>query len=382
MATPIYRAGMPAEKQYQFSSITQQIRADNIIVKGRERELDEPTVQKIYESIAEHGLIQPICVRAAKDQPGYDLIVGAHRFEAWLRRWNEGDKNDRTHQRRWGDIPCIVYQGDMTDEQMKLIELRENLERSELTPDQRNEMTAQILEMEAKKTKSSFSVPTQKAVAEMLKVKPSTFKSQFKSYQGDADISVNWTKLTEGQYNGFIQWFRDGKPAPAPTPKAAPRRPQKTAQVQSETITPPDDPEAVEVTFEELADEPGVDPVAEALEEAGVEPLDPNARLPGIHQMPIVALDNKLEGLNTAQKRAVRQFINRKVEQRVYTKVQEGVKEKQVELDNLIHQYGERINGSKEDKRRVIASLHPDRPERSRVKLVEATQAFNRLIGG
>ena len=80
-------AGMPRDKLGQFSPDSTSIPIESIKWRNeRERPLDEDTVKTIYESINEHGLISPIGV-VRTGTTGYYLIYGAHRLEAYKRRY-------------------------------------------------------------------------------------------------------------------------------------------------------------------------------------------------------------------------------------------------------------------------------------------------------
>lgn len=69
----------------------------------------------LIESIATYGLLQNVVVRSAKD--GYEVIAGRRRVEAAR---NMGEKG----------IPAIVLGGDATEEDLALITLLENMQRT------------------------------------------------------------------------------------------------------------------------------------------------------------------------------------------------------------------------------------------------------------
>jgi ParB-like chromosome segregation protein Spo0J len=73
------------------------------------------------------GLIQPIVVRSISTEvsdSGYTGIIGLHRFEA-------------ARQLNWESIPAIVITDEQTIDEIRLIEIDENLVRADLTPTER-----------------------------------------------------------------------------------------------------------------------------------------------------------------------------------------------------------------------------------------------------
>jgi ParB family transcriptional regulator, chromosome partitioning protein len=78
---------------------------------------DEEKLAELADSIRQHGVIQPLTVRAAGD--GYELIAGERRFEASKRA---GLK----------DVPAIIR--TCSDKEMLELALVENLQREDLNP--------------------------------------------------------------------------------------------------------------------------------------------------------------------------------------------------------------------------------------------------------
>ena len=115
------------------------------VPEGRARAIDKATVQKIYESLPIHGLIQPIGVR--QNTLGLTLAYGEHRYRAWLQRYEEEVAAGDIEKGIWNQIPCIVYDSEGTDEDLRLLELNENLLRKELTPEERARNSAEVLNM-------------------------------------------------------------------------------------------------------------------------------------------------------------------------------------------------------------------------------------------
>ena len=93
------------------------------------READEATLRELVDSIADHGLLQPITVRRV---PGgrYQLIAGHRRLEAFKRLLAQGSAGAAE---AFAMIPAHE-KFDVTDEEMALFALVENLQREDLSP--------------------------------------------------------------------------------------------------------------------------------------------------------------------------------------------------------------------------------------------------------
>jgi ParB family chromosome partitioning protein len=81
------------------------------------REFPDEDLAELAASIAEHGVLQPVIVRATAE--GYELVAGERRFRASQRLGRE-------------TIPAIVRTA--TDEQMLELALIENIQRQDLNP--------------------------------------------------------------------------------------------------------------------------------------------------------------------------------------------------------------------------------------------------------
>lgn len=101
------------------------IRIADIEVSHRLRGLDEAQIEAIKDSVLAIGLLNPITVyprdliRGGLSVPGFGLIAGAHRLEAYRRIGYE-------------EIPASVV--DLSDLEAQLAECDENLCRAELSP--------------------------------------------------------------------------------------------------------------------------------------------------------------------------------------------------------------------------------------------------------
>lgn len=104
---------------------------------------DEEALQELAESIAQHGLIQPILVRPKKEG-GYSIIAGERRWRA---------------SRLAGLVKVPVIIKDCTDEETAQLALIENLQREDLNPIEEAEGYKKLME--------DYSL-TQERVAELV----------------------------------------------------------------------------------------------------------------------------------------------------------------------------------------------------------------------
>ena len=122
---------------------------EQIVIGPRLREVDEAVVERLAESMDRIGLQNPIQVRhnfgidpdtgeyeRDLDQGGFALVAGAHRIEA-ARRLG------------WGRIEALVLD-DPSPDMLALVEVDENLIRSELTPLHRGRFVARRQELHKK----------------------------------------------------------------------------------------------------------------------------------------------------------------------------------------------------------------------------------------
>ena len=79
---------------------------------------DEESLSELADSISVHGVLQPLLVRPLPDG-GYQLVAGERRWRA---------------SRMAGLLEVPVVIKDMTDSEMMLISMIENLQRENLTP--------------------------------------------------------------------------------------------------------------------------------------------------------------------------------------------------------------------------------------------------------
>ncbi len=94
-------------------------------------EMDEAALAELMASINEHGLLQPITVRKAGAR--YQVIAGHRRLEAFRRLLAEAAGQSQAAIERFHTIPAHE-KFDVTDEEMALFALVENLQRQDLSP--------------------------------------------------------------------------------------------------------------------------------------------------------------------------------------------------------------------------------------------------------
>ena len=78
---------------------------------------DKDAIADLADSIKEHGVIQPIIVRKAKG--GYEIVAGERRWRA-------------SREAGLKEVPCLVR--DLTDEELMLLAIVENMQREDLNP--------------------------------------------------------------------------------------------------------------------------------------------------------------------------------------------------------------------------------------------------------
>ncbi|HTP26553.1 MAG TPA: ParB/RepB/Spo0J family partition protein [Anaeromyxobacteraceae bacterium] len=94
-------------------------------------QMDEKALEELTGSIREHGLLQPITVR--KVGARYQVIAGHRRLEAFRRLLAHAERQDESTAERFSTIPAHEKY-DVTDEEMALYALVENLQRDDLSP--------------------------------------------------------------------------------------------------------------------------------------------------------------------------------------------------------------------------------------------------------
>lgn len=93
-------------------------------------QMDESALAELMASIRDHGLLQPITVRKVGTR--YQVIAGHRRLEAFRRLLAEVEHQDEETAERFRTIPAHE-KFDVTDEEMALYALIENLQRDDLS---------------------------------------------------------------------------------------------------------------------------------------------------------------------------------------------------------------------------------------------------------
>lgn len=93
------------------------------------KSFDEDKLEELAESIEQHGLIQPVVLRAAGQ--GYEIVAGERRWRA---------------ARMIGlkELPCIIK--ELTDEENMLLAIIENMQREDLNPIEEAEGLKQMID--------------------------------------------------------------------------------------------------------------------------------------------------------------------------------------------------------------------------------------------
>jgi hypothetical protein len=112
----------------------QQIPVSDIDVVARQREIDPVHVAEIMDSISQQDLFQPIGVQPYQQGIGtrYKLVWGAHRLEAF--KCLSRDL-----------VPAKVIADEASESYCQMLEIQENLARSDLTNAQRKAFAAKVL---------------------------------------------------------------------------------------------------------------------------------------------------------------------------------------------------------------------------------------------
>jgi ParB family chromosome partitioning protein len=93
------------------------------------KDFDPEKMRELVESIRQHGIIQPLVVRPAKD--GYEIVAGERRWRA-------------ARELALGKVPAVIR--DYTDAQIMQIALIENIQRHDLNPIEEALAFKQLLE--------------------------------------------------------------------------------------------------------------------------------------------------------------------------------------------------------------------------------------------
>ncbi len=116
----------------ELSRDTQQVRLDSVEANPHQprREFSPESIKSLAESIKEHGVLQPILVRPAKD--GYQLVAGERRLRA-------------ARELGMDSIPAIVR--ETTAKESLGVALVENLQREDLNPIEKAKAFWELMEV-------------------------------------------------------------------------------------------------------------------------------------------------------------------------------------------------------------------------------------------
>ncbi len=107
------------------------VNIDRIYVDGDRRELNQSHVEELKKSILERGLIQPIALYHPPTIMGYKLLAGFHRYNA-------------CKQLGLPAINARVFDHELSQYELKAIELYENIHRKDLTGPELSQQTQRL----------------------------------------------------------------------------------------------------------------------------------------------------------------------------------------------------------------------------------------------
>lgn len=193
----------------------QNVRISDIDVGKRMRAVDKRKVKELAENIAQVGLLQPIVVAMRDDEAGkFDLVAGAHRLAAFEQATGRVD------------IPAVVRK-PLSAEEQALIEIDENLMRSELTEAQRAKWLSKRValwdklnaesgeEKKAGKKKAEMSVREVAEKTGMSKDKAHRALKRARDLGGDALEHIEKTSLDNGVEMDALAEVKKKAPAKA-----------------------------------------------------------------------------------------------------------------------------------------------------------------------
>jgi ParB family chromosome partitioning protein len=124
---------IPGDEPFRDQGGVLQILIKDIAPNPRQprTEFDPTLLQELADSIAEHGLLQPLVVTPSSGETGYQLIIGERRLQA-------------AQMAGLDTVPAIVRQVD--EQQQLVLALIENLQRLDLNPLEAAEGYHQLIE--------------------------------------------------------------------------------------------------------------------------------------------------------------------------------------------------------------------------------------------
>ena len=144
------------------------------------QDFDPSEMQSLAESLATHGLLQPVVVRRVEDR--YQLIAGERRLRA-------------ARQAGWTDVPANVVEAD--ERQMAELAIVENLQRADLNPLEKAAAFRRYLDAYA---------CTQEELAARLKIDRSTLSNLIRLLELPEPVqeAIRQAKITQGHARALL----------------------------------------------------------------------------------------------------------------------------------------------------------------------------------
>jgi len=165
----------------------QTIKTDNVIVRDRARE-DFGNLKELIESFKREGIIQPLAVQQTEE--GYILLAGERRLRA-------------AKESKIENIPVRIYEEELSNIEVKSIELAENLYRKDFEWQEQVKLKSDIWEIQqklhGKKTSTSPNAKgvSKRDVASILGDSPSVFTEDLKLAEFMNDIPILMEQKTK-----------------------------------------------------------------------------------------------------------------------------------------------------------------------------------------
>jgi ParB family chromosome partitioning protein len=198
-----------------------EIRLENIRPNPNQprRSFDEQGLEELAQSIARHGLLQPVTVKRAQGSDAYLLVAGERRFRAM-------EKLGR------GTITAIVTDGNVDE-----IAIIENLQREDLHPVDQADALARLVETHSYTQEQVAQVigKARSSVAELLQIArlPGVIKDEARAVEiaksvlievarlGSAAAQVDaWRKIREDRTIRAVREVRSGGQGPTKPPRS------------------------------------------------------------------------------------------------------------------------------------------------------------------
>lgn len=213
------------------------------VQKNRARVVTPEKIAVLYDSIEDCGLIQPIGVRYLRDEErptlgekGFTcvLVYGACRLAAWLQKYDEARAQgpDVYTKGTWELINAIFYPPEMTDEMSSFVEMKENLDRNDLTAEERKDHSAKVGRLQkslrsefltnGKKLSSGKELSSGKKLegrptswfsewAETSNIATNTAHTWWNKFKAETGVTSTPAKASDKEQDDFFSWLEDAK---------------------------------------------------------------------------------------------------------------------------------------------------------------------------